>query len=58
VQEAIMNNATREIVLVEAAMLGVVAFACVAVVGLLSRLVIVGVPLLASLALGGMRTAY
>ena len=53
-----MNNATREIVLVEAAMLGVVALACVAVVGLLSRLIIVGVPLLASLALGGMRTAY
>ena len=53
-----MNNATREIVLVEAATLGVVAFACVAVVGLLSRLIIVGLPLFASQALSWMRTAY
>jgi hypothetical protein len=45
-----MDNRTREVVLVEAATLGVVAFACVAIVGLLTRLIIVGAPLLASLA--------
>jgi hypothetical protein len=45
-----MNNRTREVVLVEAATLGIVAFACVAVVGLLTRLIVVGAPLLASLA--------
>jgi hypothetical protein len=45
-----MNNRTRELVVVEAATLGVVAFACVAVVGLLTRLIVVGAPLLASLA--------
>jgi hypothetical protein len=43
-----MNNGTREVVLVEAAMFGVVAFACVVVMGLLTRLIIVGAPLLAS----------
>ena len=45
-----MKNETREVVLVEAATLGVVAFACVTVVGLLARLVAVGASLLASLA--------
>jgi hypothetical protein len=45
-----MNSETREVVLIEAATVGVVAFACVAVVGLLTRLIIVGAPLLASLA--------
>ena len=43
-----MNSKSREVVLVEAAMYGVVAFACVAMVGLLTRLIIVGAPLLAS----------
>lgn len=44
-----MKNETREVVLVEAATLGIVAFACVAIVGLLTRLIAVGVPFLASL---------
>lgn len=45
-----MKNETREVVLVEAATLGVVAFACLTVVGLLAHLITVGVSLLASLA--------
>lgn len=45
-----MKNETREVVLVEAATLGVVAFAYVAVVGLLAHLITVGVSLLTSLA--------
>jgi len=43
-----MNTKAREVVLVEAAMYGVVAFACMAVVGLLARLIIVGAPLIAA----------
>ncbi len=44
-----MSNETREVVLVEAATLGVAALAGVAIVGLLIRLIVIGAGLLASL---------
>jgi hypothetical protein len=43
-----VNDTTREVLVVEAATLGIVAFACVAVVGLVTRLIIVAAPLLAA----------
>lgn len=47
-----MNKTMREVVLAEAATVGLMALASVALVGLLTRLIIAGAPLLSALASG------